>query len=459
MKKITLLFIHLVAVSIAINAQEEPKKTLFKKVKDKTKETTEQRVEGVGDKVGNKIGDKVDNAVDGVLSGKWLKKKKKKDKSGKKDNEEDATKNDENETNKVGVNKTNDSDDNSSKSKLFTVYKKFDFIPGEKVTAYEDFSNDNIGEFPAKWNTNSSGEIVDINGDGSYKWIQFAKNGIYYPEFVNELPDNFTIEFDMAVTENFSEMMSGLKVFFTPITNRNLMFDQHFDTKPGVAFDVHPVENNTEGNNGISMIWGYGINDNKILENTTKIMNWKNGDVNKISIWRQKQRLRVYINEAKVWDIPKAFENNIKYSFLFATDIWEGNIYLTELRVAEGLPDTRNKLLTEGKFVTNGILFEFQKSDLKPESYAVIKEIADVLKENPAIKISIIGHTSNDGDHSANIILSKQRAETVQNFLVKEFNIDINRMVTMGKGGTEPIDTSNTTLGKANNRRVEFIKL
>ncbi|HNF29787.1 MAG TPA: OmpA family protein, partial [Chitinophagaceae bacterium] len=155
----------------------------------------------------------------------------------------------------------------------------------------------------------------------------------------------------------------------------------------------------------------------------------------------------------------RAFEADIQYAPLFATNIWDGSAFLANLRVAEGLPDTRNKLITEGKFVTNGILFEFQKAEVKPESYAVIKEIATVLKENPTIKIKITGHTSNDGDANANLTLSKQRAAAVQSVLTNEFGIDASRMQTDGKGGSEPVDTTNTPTGKANNRRVEFIKL
>jgi OmpA-OmpF porin, OOP family len=116
-------------------------------------------------------------------------------------------------------------------------------------------------------------------------------------------------------------------------------------------------------------------------------------------------------------------------------------------------------LITEGKFSTTGILFDFQKTTVKPESYGVIKEIATALKENPTVKINIIGHTSNDGEANANLVLSKQRAVAVKQVLISEFGIEANRMETDGKGGAEPVDKSGTAAGKANNRRVEFIKL
>ena len=71
----------------------------------------------------------------------------------------------------------------------------------------------------------------------------------------------------------------------------------------------------------------------------------------------------------------------------------------------------------------------------------------------------LLGHTDSDGDDASNLDLSKRRAEAVKNALEKEFSIDGSRMQTDGKGETQPVDKNNTVTGKANNRRVEFIKL
>ncbi|HMZ45576.1 MAG TPA: OmpA family protein [Chitinophagaceae bacterium] len=425
--------------------------TVWEKTKEKAKEKTEQRRETRTDEAIDKGLDKVEKGIKGIF-----KKKKKKNESENKETKETA--NDNETTTPTTSSDNTDTTPVTPINKGFKAYSKFDFIPGEKITSYEDFSQDAVGDFPAKWSTNASGEVVTFKGVEN-KWLQFGNNGIFFPEFVNTLPENFTIEFDMAVTDDFSEMQSGLKLYFTPVSNRNLMFDQFFDNKPGVGIDIHPNVTNDENAKSTTKIWVFGKTENKLLENEAAFTGWKISEVNHISVWRQKTRLRIYINETKVWDLPRAFEADIQYAPLFATNIWDGSAFLANLRVAEGLPDTRNKLITEGKFVTNGILFEFQKAEVKPESYAVIKEIATVLKENPTIKIKITGHTSNDGDANANLTLSKQRAAAVQSVLTNEFGIDASRMQTDGKGGSEPVDTTNTPTGKANNRRVEFIKL
>ncbi|MBK7138731.1 MAG: OmpA family protein [Bacteroidetes bacterium] len=138
----------------------------------------------------------------------------------------------------------------------------------------------------------------------------------------------------------------------------------------------------------------------------------------------------------------------------------EGDAYfLTNLRVAVGAPDTRNKLITEGKYSTTGILFDVNSDKIKPESFGTLKEIAAVLTENPDVKIKIIGHTDSDGEDAKNLELSKKRSESVKIALNKDFGISLDRMQTDGKGETMPVGDNTTIEGKANNRRVEFIKL
>lgn len=131
---------------------------------------------------------------------------------------------------------------------------------------------------------------------------------------------------------------------------------------------------------------------------------------------------------------------------------------VNNIKLAVGAPDTRNKLITEGKFVTRGILFDVNSDKIKPESYGVLKDIATVLNENPDVKVKIIGHTDADGKDADNLTLSQQRAASVKNALVNDFKVNDSRMQTDGKGESQPVDKNDNAAGKANNRRVEFIK-
>ena len=182
-----------------------------------------------------------------------------------------------------------------------------------------------------------------------------------------------------------------------------------------------------------------------------------------VAIWRQKQRIRVYVNEKKIFDLPRAFAANTNYTSLmfqlFGGMKNQDQYMISNIKLAVGDPDTRNKLITEGKFSTTGILFDVNSANIKPESYGSLKDIADVLQDNANVRVKIIGHTDSDGDVSMNLSLSKKRADAVKSFLQSEFKIDASRIQTDGKGASDPVADNKTSAGKAQNRRVEFVKM
>jgi outer membrane protein OmpA-like peptidoglycan-associated protein len=88
----------------------------------------------------------------------------------------------------------------------------------------------------------------------------------------------------------------------------------------------------------------------------------------------------------------------------------------------------------------------------------VLKDIATVLTENASVNVQIVGHTDSDGDDARNLDLSRHRAEAVKTALAGEFGIAAGRMSTEGMGEAQPAEPNTTPQGKANNRRVEFIR-
>jgi outer membrane protein OmpA-like peptidoglycan-associated protein len=208
-----------------------------------------------------------------------------------------------------------------------------------------------------------------------------------------------------------------------------------------------------------------GTNGNYTVNSESEFKEWDNASnlFTHISMWRQGQRLRVYANGQKIWDIPRAFDATSKFNLV--TFAMQGSyrpedyFLLGNIRLAVGAPDTRNKLLSEGKFVTTGITFDINSDKIKPTSYGVLKQIATALTENADVKIKIIGHTDSDGDDAKNLDLSKRRAASVKAALASEFKIDDARMSTDGLGETKPMGDNKTAEGKAQNRRVEFIKM
>ena len=107
---------------------------------------------------------------------------------------------------------------------------------------------------------------------------------------------------------------------------------------------------------------------------------------------------------------------------------------------------------------SHGILFDTDSDQLKPESAAVIRSIARGLETNPALKLLIEGHTDSTGNADRNLDLSKRRAEAVKAVLASQFSVDAGRLTTAGLGATKPMDSNDTPTGRAQNRRVEFVK-
>lgn len=113
--------------------------------------------------------------------------------------------------------------------------------------------------------------------------------------------------------------------------------------------------------------------------------------------------------------------------------------------------------MQDGKIIANGIRFDTGKATLKPESMGIINEIVQMMQDHPELTFNIEGHTDSDGSDADNLALSEKRAHTVKSTMV-QLGISADRLTTAGLGESAPIDTNGTPEGKANNRRVEFVK-
>jgi outer membrane protein OmpA-like peptidoglycan-associated protein len=107
------------------------------------------------------------------------------------------------------------------------------------------------------------------------------------------------------------------------------------------------------------------------------------------------------------------------------------------------------------RIVLRGVLFDFNKSDIREDSRAVLDEAADGLKDNPNVRISVEGHTDAVGSDLYNEKLSVRRAEAVFRYLVNH-GVAPERMEAIGYGKTRPVAENNTESGRAQNRRVEL---
>jgi outer membrane protein OmpA-like peptidoglycan-associated protein len=429
MKTLRFLFVLIFCVGIvSVDAQIN--------IKDKLKRQTNNRANKNVDQGINKGLDNVENGIKDIF-----KKKKTDDAQAK-----DSTSADQDQ------NAAQNEKSGKSISPSLATYSKYDFVPGEKVIFFDDFSQDAVGDFPALWNTNGSAEVVTTNLFPG-NWMKFVTDQCIWTDELLKLPDNYTIEFDVIPIGGLEgEGMSGYHFRLMQAKNVKAWDSGSAPGNGGFHFKVEYFGRPSYNT------WLMGECSSQNLSGYVEKEEFKEKMNQKyhISIWVQKTRVRLYQNENKIIDLPKAFPAGcVKPDRLrFET----GAAMISNIRVAVGAPDMRNKLMAEGKLVTYGIYFDVNKDVVKPESYGTLKEIAQILNEVPDVKVKIIGHTDSDGQDAANLDLSKRRAASVKAELVKSFGVNGDRLVTDGMGETQPVAPNDTPVNKALNRRVEFIK-
>ena len=434
MKPIFKILFVLALFSLTVNLQAQIKVDFKKKIENQVNRRLNQKTDQAIDKV-------LDTAEDSIAAG--LKKDDSAEQAGEAQDGEAA----------AGAAGTAAAKTGGQQTALES-YSKYDFIPGEKVIFYDDFSQDAVGDFPALWNTNGSAEVVTTNLFPG-NWMRFVMDECVWTDALLKLPENYTIEFDIIPIGGLEGAgMSGWNMRLFQAKNVKAWDGGSAPGQGGfwlaVAYYGRPSYST----------WLYGTECEQL-----KLSGYVDGEQYKekinqkyhIAIWVQKSRVRVYQEQNKIVDLPKAFPTGCVKPDRLRFE--SGAAMISNVRIAVGAPDMRNKLMTEGKLVTYGIYFDVNKDVVKPESYGTLKEIANILNEVPDVKVKIVGHTDSDGADAANLDLSKRRAASVKNELVKSFGVNGDRLVTDGMGESQPVAANDSPANKALNRRVEFIKL
>lgn len=115
-------------------------------------------------------------------------------------------------------------------------------------------------------------------------------------------------------------------------------------------------------------------------------------------------------------------------------------------------------IASDGHVALYGILFDTDKTDIKPESAATIAEIAKFLTQEAGVKLYVVGHTDNVGVYDDNMGLSQRRAAAVVTELTTKHGIPAARLKPAGSGPLAPVAPNETEAGRAKNRRVELVK-
>ena len=401
----------------------------------KTKEKTEQKVIQRTDQ---KIDQGIDNGLNKIEEGinSIVKKKPKKSKD---ESEKDGD--------------LADSETTKSASRVQNAPSQIsDFVPGVEVLFSDDFSQDALGDFPARWNTNGSGQVVEVDGE---RWLEIIHNSLVNPVMDQALPENATVQFDLLLLEE--------------------------GTTPFIQFGLTNVrdilrENINYGNRFFVNIHDFAGNDTKTLEYGLKadVIGNKNdfplpsyvNEILHVDMAINKARVRIYFDGQKIVDLPRALTPDLLNNFFFNNNYIipasETPMYLGNVRIASAETDARSllikQLMEEGSASTSEILFAVNSDIIEYSSFPIIDQVGQALLDNPGMKLKITGHTDSDGDDSSNLALSINRANSVKIYLITKKGIEASRLTIDGKGETMPVAPNTSAEGKSKNRRVEFTK-
>ncbi|WP_432410665.1 OmpA family protein [Rasiella sp. SM2506] len=428
MKMLKPLLLTFAFLLISSTTQAQFWKKLEKKVEDATERAIIRKTE-------QKVTKETEKGMDSILNPNTGKKRKKKSRNRK--NNETSSENDSNQNSEENVAIEN--------SKAWSTYN---FVPRDEIIFEDDLKNEENGEFPSRW------DLIKGNAENASfmeENVIRMYNGTKITPLMEEalyLPDVFTIEFDALFKSVHGPTYQDYRISLWPASmNYGYSEDKKYYCK-SINLNMHGASMDCVDNKAVKKYASY--NDAMVAGVGEPV--WRH-----IAIAFNKRSLKVFIDENRALNIP-----NVKFKpEAFSIEVFA---YYKELsgikniRVAKGGKDLYDRVLADGKFVTRGILFDVNKATIQKESYGVLNEVAKMMKAHKDLNFKIEGHTDSDGADDYNLKLSADRAIAVKNAL-QEMGISKDRFQTEGKGETAPVSDNTSPEGKANNRRVEFIKI
>ncbi|MCL4642126.1 MULTISPECIES: OmpA family protein [Olivibacter] len=426
--------IYLVGLGVGSSAQAQ---SLFKKIKNRVEQTATEKVLNKADKV---VGEGVDKAIDGTSV---------------KGNTKVLAE-------KPEASLTQVTPDSTTFIKAFA---KYDFVPGDSIIYAADFADDVNGELPSGWNSNAGSVLVKLNQIPG-NWLRLAQRSVCLSSNDQLLGPDFTVEFDLLMQFDLKGWLPpsfrfGLLASGNVSSTDNTLLN---DPKGVKSFYTELAPLADCANIALESYQAYTRYFHSMPKKHTELAQWYGKPVH-IAIQGQKERLRIWLNGEKLYDVPKGIPGENEFNQVFFSlssspykDEQVG-VYISNVKIAKGMPDGRTKLQKEGKFSTTGILFSTGQATILPESEGVLKFIASILAEDQAAKIQVVGHTDAVGDDKSNQILSERRAEAVKRALTTRYGIAEISLQTSGKGESEPVADNQTVKGRTRNRRVEFIRI
>jgi len=329
-------------------------------------------------------------------------------------------------------------------------WEKYDFIAGEHVIYFEDFT--------ALLAASVMNRLADVKPGASIDprqgvpFLRVHPPGGYVAALPEELPEHFTIDFDLSVDADNGNGVR-IKVLDGGISNPSV-----FEcSQRSVA-----VVNSQGGGKSVEVHRLLGFDD--LGQRTFHCALTVDGS-----------RARAYVDKLQALDIPNA---NFGRSGKVQIEVTRGSgavvadssdsseapaipdaAWLTNVRIATGVsPVSYDDLNRTGRVVTHGILFVVGSALIRPESTPTLRRVGDMLKAHGDLSLGIEAYTDNVGPLNDTRILAKRRATAVALWLVKNYGIKSSRLIPSGPGATKPLAPNRAPIGRLQNRRIELVK-
>lgn len=238
--------------------------------------------------------------------------------------------------------------------------------------------------------------------------------------------------------------------FFVSLDGKRAFFSSGNLNGPG-GLDVYMFELHEEARpQAVRMIKGEVRSDSPMPKDAeVEIKNLRTKEVQKVEVDKNDGKYVAIISDKEDYVMTLKKEGMAFSSQLIEKD------QPTESGLVKA--DLEMKKIETGKvYNINNINFATNSYELPAKAKAVLEGFSEFLKTNPALKVTIQGHTDNVGDDNANLLLSENRAKAVMEYL-RGTGINAGRLAYKGYGESMPIADNQTEAGRAKNRRTEFL--
>jgi hypothetical protein len=308
------------------------------------------------------------------------------------------------------------------------AFVNYDFVPGDHVLFADDLAEERVGDFPRRLRfVSANGEVAEWQGRRFLRVTSFGRFAIELPEV---LPERFTLEFDVAAPEGWTQEIRFVDEAATLV--------QFSPQGGGLAGEVHVDAHLSPPLGGTTVF-------------PVKVM--VDGDYAK-----------VYLNGTRVANVPTAGlgrSRRIEFAVAASTD---DPAYFGAFRLAEGgrdLPEMMEAVAEAtptAPLVLSGVVFDTGRATLRPESGPTLDAVAASLVARPEVRVRIEGHTDDTGTAETNRALSLSRAQAVAAYLAGK-GVAASRMEAAGFGPDQPVADNATPEGRQQNRRVALVRL